>query len=44
MAFLTPNQINQYKDEGYVAPIDALSKEEVIEEYIENYDCELAFD
>ena len=31
MPFLTPDQISQYKDEGYIAPIDALSKEEAIE-------------
>ena len=32
MPFLTPDQISQYKDEGYIAPIDALSKEEEIDE------------
>ena len=31
MSFLTSTQIKQYKDEGYVAPVDALSKEEANE-------------
>ena len=31
MSSLTPKQLKQYEEEGYVAPIDVLSKEEVIE-------------
>ena len=31
MSFLTSTQIKQYKDEGYVSPIDALSKDEALE-------------
>ena len=31
MSSLTSDQLKQYKEEGYVAPIDALSKEETIE-------------
>jgi len=31
MSSLTPVQLNQYEEEGYVAPIDVLSKEEAIE-------------
>ena len=31
MSFLSPAQLNQYKDEGYVSPIDALSKDEALE-------------
>ncbi len=31
MSSLTPKQLKQYEEEGYVAPIDALSKEEAIE-------------
>jgi len=31
MSFLTSTQIKQYKDNGYVAPVDALSKEEANE-------------
>jgi len=31
MSSLTPVQLNQYEEEGYVAPIDVLSKEETIE-------------
>ena len=28
MSFLTSDQLKQYEEEGYVAPIDALSKKE----------------
>ncbi len=31
MSFLSSAQIKQYKDEGYVSPIDALSKDEALE-------------
>jgi|TARA_B100000700_G_C14958502_1_gene815195 non-heme Fe2+,alpha-ketoglutarate-dependent halogenase len=31
MSFLSPAQLKQYKDEGYVSPIDALSKDEALE-------------
>ena len=31
MTFLTSAQLKQYKDEGYVAPINALSKDEAVE-------------
>ena len=31
MSSLTPKQLKQYEEEGYAAPIDALSKEEAIE-------------
>ena len=31
MSFLSPAQLKQYKDKGYVSPIDALSKDEALE-------------
>ena len=31
MSFLSPAKLKQYKDEGYVSPIDALSKDEALE-------------
>ena len=41
MTYLNPNQLKQYNDEGYVAPVNALSKDEANEirneiELIEN--------
>ncbi len=31
MSFLSPDQLKQFKDKGYVSPIDALSKDEALE-------------
>ena len=31
MSYLTSSQLKQYKDEGFIAPIDALSKKEANE-------------
>ena len=31
MSFLSSNQLKQYKDEGYVSPIEALSKDDAEE-------------
>ena len=31
MSFLTSEQLKQYEEDGYVAPIDVLSKEETNE-------------
>ena len=41
MTYLTSNQLKQYKDEGYVAPVNVLTKDEANEirneiEFIEN--------
>ena len=36
MTYLNSNQLKQYNEEGYVAPLDVLTKEEALEMFKDN--------